>query len=133
MDADARIRAFLDGTPFAVVGASSNREKYGNKVFRAYLEDGREAFAVNPKALVVEGLKAYPDLASVPRPPHGVSVVVPPPVTERVVEKAIALGVAHLWMQPGAESEAAVQRAEEAGINTIAGGPCLLRTLGFSG
>ena len=59
------------------------------------------------------------------------SIITPPPVTERVVEEAAAAGVEHLWMQPGAESDAAVARAEELGLSVIAGGPCLLVVLGY--
>jgi uncharacterized protein len=58
-------------------------------------------------------------------------VITPPPVTEKVVEEAGRLGIRHVWMQPGAESEAAVRRARELGINVISGGPCLLVVLGF--
>ena len=54
------------------------------------------------------------------------SIVTPPAITERVVEEAIAAGVRFLWMQPGAESEAAIARAEQAGVLVIARGPCML-------
>ena len=67
-------------------------------------------------------------MLSSPVPP---SIITPPTVTERIVQDAIAAGVKHLWMQPGAESQNAVDRAREAGLNVIAGGPCLLVVLGF--
>jgi predicted CoA-binding protein len=129
--ASAKIETFLGGEPFAVVGASPDRGKYGNKVLRAYLQDGRNAYPVNPHVKEVEGLTCYPDLASLPESVHGVSIITPPPVTENIVEQAAELGIRHLWMQPGAESPAAIQRAKQAGIQVIAGGPCLLVTLGF--
>jgi predicted CoA-binding protein len=47
-------------------------------------------------------------------------------VTERIVEEAAAAGVTMLWLQSGAESPHALLRARELGIETIAGGPCLL-------
>ena len=126
-----RIDAFLEGSTFAVVGASGDRGKYGNKVLRCYLQHGRTVHPVNPGASSVEGLDCYPDLASVPRPLHGVSIITPPAVTERIVEELPACGVGHVWMQPGAESERAVTRAKALGLNVIAGGPCLLVALGF--
>ena len=52
--------------------------------------------------------------------------------SSRIVDDAIRLGVAHVWMQPGAESDTAVRRAEEAGLNVIHSGPCLLVALGFT-
>ncbi len=126
-----RIQAFLNGSPHAVVGASNDRSKYGNKVLRCYLQTGREAFPVNPSGGQIEGLVAYPDLASLRQPVHGVSIITPPRVTERIVEDAHRAGIKHLWMQPGAESAAAVKRAEALGMSVIAGGACILVVLGF--
>lgn len=126
-----RIDAFLAGAPHAVVGASRDRSKYGNKVLRAYLQNDREVYPVNPNSREVEGLATFPDLASLPRPVHGISVITRPEVTESIVEQAAGQGVKHIWMQPGAESERAVERAEELGINVIAGGPCALVTLRY--
>lgn len=131
MDSDTLIQRFLDGAPFAVAGASPDRSKYGNKCLRAYMQAGRPAIPVHPKAPEVEGLTAYPDLASLPETPHGLSIITPPAVTEGLVEEAARLGIRHLWMQPGAESEAAVERAAELGLECIAGGPCLLVVLGY--
>jgi len=127
----SRIDAFLAGEPHAVVGASNDRSKYGNKVLRAYQQNNRPAFPVHPKETEVEGVPAYKDLASLPEPVHGVSIITPYPVTEKVVEQAGQLGIKHIWMQPGAESEKAIARAEELGISVIAGGPCLLVVLGY--
>ena len=125
------IEAFLGGSAFAVVGASRDRNKYGNKVLRCYMMHDRTVYPVNPNATSVEGLHCYPDLASVPRPLHGVSVITPPAVTERILEDLPASGAGHVWMQPGAESERAVARARALGLNVISGGPCLLVALGF--
>ncbi|MEO0475945.1 MAG: CoA-binding protein [Planctomycetota bacterium] len=125
------IDAFLSGGPFAVVGASTNRAKYGNKVLRVYQQNDRPVYPINPRADEIEGLQAYPDLASLPELPHGVSIITPPAITEQVVEEAIALGIKHLWMQPGAESAKAVRNARENNINVVANGPCVLVVLGY--
>src|SRR5688500_5854934 len=119
MDVQERIEAFLRGDSFAVVGASSNREKYGNKVLRCYLQNGRKVFAVNPHEAEVEGVRCHPDLAALPEPVHGISIITPPPVTERIVADAIAAGIQHLWMQPGAESAKAVRDARDHGLSVI--------------
>lgn len=126
-----RINRFLAGSPHAVVGASTDRSKYGNKVLRAFQQMSRDVFPVHPAAEVVEGLTAYADLASLPLAVHGVSIITPPGVTESIVEQAGELGIEHLWIQPGAESAAAVARAEELGMNVISGGPCLLVVAGY--
>ena len=84
---------FLAQGPYAVVGASSDRSKYGNKVLRAYFQSGREAWPINRKAEAVEGHEGFADLASLPEVPRGISIITPPPFTEKVVEQAAALGV----------------------------------------
>jgi predicted CoA-binding protein len=132
MTEEQRIEQFLDGAPHAVVGASTDREKYGNKVLRVYQQNDRPVYPINPKAAEVEGLKAYPDLGSLPETPHGISVITPPKVTEMVVEEAAKLGIKHVWMQPGAESDAAIARAEGLGLSVIHGGACALVVLGFT-
>jgi predicted CoA-binding protein len=126
-----KIEAFLASKRFAVVGASQDREKYGNKVLRVYLQNNREVVPINPTAAEVEGLAAYRDLASVPGTIDAVSIITPPAITERVVGDAIARGIKHIWMQPGAESQKAIQAAQAAGVNVIASGPCILVSLHY--
>ena len=125
------IQDFLAQKRFAVVGASTDRTKYGNKVLRCYLQHGRDAVPVNPKDAIVEELAAFKSLAEIHPKPDAVSIITPPKVTEAVVDEAGRLGIRHLWMQPGAESDAAIARAKALGMNVIAGGPCLLVALGF--
>ena len=125
------ITAFLEGGPFAVAGASTNRDKYGNKCVRAYAQTGRTVYPINPRADEIEGLPCYPDLAACPEVPHGLSIVTPPAITATVVDEALLLGIRHLWMQPGAENADAIRTAEAAGANVIHGGPCLLVALHY--
>jgi predicted CoA-binding protein len=131
MDSKAQIKEFLRGEVFAVVGASTNREKYGNKVLRCYMQHDLVAWPVHPHEEEIEGATCARDLESLPEVVHGASIITPPQVTELVVEAAARAGIKRLWMQPGAESEAAVERARELGLDVIAGGPCLLVELGF--
>ena len=126
-----QIDLFFSGQPFAVIGASTDRNKYGNKVLRNYLQRSMRVFAINPKVDVVEGLQAYPTLKALPEKVHGVSIITPPSITERVVEEALALGVKNFWLQPGAESPKAIQIITKEETNAIYGGPCLLVVLGF--
>lgn len=131
MSTDSEITAFLDGSHYAVVGASTDRSKYGNMVLRTYLQKNMSVTPVNPRADVIEGLPAVKSLSEIEEPVHGISVITPPTITEQIVEKAIQQNIGHIWMQPGAESGAAVAAAEAAGINVIHSGPCLLVVLGF--
>jgi predicted CoA-binding protein len=131
MAIQVQIEQFLNGSPHAVVGASRDRSKYGNKVLRAYLQAGREVVPVNPFASEVEGLRAYPDLASLPTTVHGISVITPPDQVESIIAQAGVLGIQHVWLQPGSESPQALVLGGQLGMNLIAGGPCLLVALRF--
>ena len=131
MTSDTQIDRFLAQPAFAVIGASRDRSKYGNKVLRCYQQNGRTAYPVNPNADEIEGLACVPDLASLPNQVKAASIITPPKITEKIVEQAAEAGVQHLWMQPGAESKAAVERAAELKLQIIAGGPCILVTLGY--
>lgn len=131
MSDDKAIEQFLGGSSFAVVGASKNREKYGNKVLRSYLQNEMVAYPINPNTEQIENQTAYAGLGDLPEKVHGLSIITPPAVTEQVVEQAIELGIKNIWMQPGAESDKAIAQAEAAGVNVIAGGPCILVALRF--
>jgi len=120
------VDSFLAAKSFAVIGASDDPRKFGHKVFAAYLARGMAAYPVNPSAETVLERRAFPDVLSVPEPPEAVSIITPPAVTEQVMGDVIASGAAHVWMQPGAESFGAVERARRAGLNVISGGPCVL-------
>ena len=133
MTPQEKIDAFLAAGPYAVVGASQDRAKYGNKVLRCYRQHNLTAYPVNPREPEIEGLTCYPDLAALPEPVHGISIITPPAVTEGIVEQAAQAGIGRLWMQPGAESPAAVSRAEALGLSVISGGPCILVVLGYRG
>ena len=124
------IQKFLAAPSFAVVGASADPEKYGHMCYACLLRHGRTAYPVNPRAKTILGNPAYASLAALPEKVESVSIITPPEITEKVVDEAIAAGVKNVWMQPGAESELAVSKAEKAGLNVISGGPCLLVVLG---
>lgn len=131
MDRDGQIKQFLAAKKFAVVGASADRSKYGNRVLRCYQMNGLEAVPVNPKEKIIEGVGCVASVSQLADDVESLSVITPPQVTEQVVEQAIARGVKNIWMQPGAESQAAIARCEKYGINVIADGSCLLVVLGY--
>jgi predicted CoA-binding protein len=120
------IEDFLSAGPYAVVGASSDHAKFGNRVLRAYKHKEMKVYPINPREPEIEGLKAYPDLASLPEKPRGVSIITPPAVTERIVAEAADAGAKFVWMQPGAESPEAIRIARERGLEVIADGSCFL-------
>jgi uncharacterized protein len=127
----SRIEKFLSSAGFAVAGASSDRSKYGNKCLRCYLQHGMTVIGVNPKEKEVEGALCVASVADLPPEVKSLTIVTPPQVTERVVKEAIAHGIENIWMQPGAESGAAIQECEKSGVNVIADGSCILVKLGY--
>lgn len=120
------IEQFLSAKTYAVAGASARTHKYGHKVFKALLAADRETYPLNPVTEEIEGHQAYPSIADLPLVPEALSIITPPEVTRQVVADAIAAGVKHIWMQPGAEDEQASASARKAGITVIDDGSCIL-------
>jgi predicted CoA-binding protein len=110
---------FLSLKSLAVVGASRDRAKYGNIVYRELRSRGLRVFAVNPMAGEIEEDPCYPTLGDLPEKVEGAVIVVPPEETERAVRAAIAAGIRAIWMQPGAESREAIRACEENGLSTV--------------
>ena len=110
---------FLAQKTLAVVGASRDRKKFGNKAYRDLINKGYKVYAVNPHAETVEGAKCYPALAALPERVGGIVVVVPPQETEKTVSAAKAAGITRVWLQPGAESAAAVKYCDENGVRVV--------------
>jgi uncharacterized protein len=131
MTTQEKIDRFLKSPAFGVVGASTNPAKYGNKVVKAYKQNNLDAIPVNPKADEIEGLRCVSQVSDLPNDVASISIITPPSVTEQVIEQAIEKGIQHVWMQPGAESPKAVERAENAGLTVIADGSCALVVLGY--
>jgi predicted CoA-binding protein len=130
---DTQIDQFLSAPAFGVAGASDDKHKYGHKVLVCYKQHDRKAYPINPNVETVLGEPAYANVSSLPEKVESLSIITPPPVTDKVVDDAIAAGVKNIWMQPGAESPRAISKAKEAGLNVIYGGACLLVVLGYRG
>jgi uncharacterized protein len=103
----------------AIIGASSDRSKFGNKAVRAFREQGYQVYPVNPKEAEIEGLLVYKTIADVPMRPEMVSVYVPPPVLLKLLPEIARKGCDELWLNPGTESDEVLAEAERLGLNTI--------------
>jgi predicted CoA-binding protein len=123
------IEEFLKASTFAVAGASLDRSKYGNKVFRALVASGRTVYPLNRTVAEVEGHPAFASIADLPVAPESLSIVTPPQVTRQIIQQAITAGVKNIWLQPGAEDDQACQAAREAGLIVIDDGSCILVSL----
>jgi predicted CoA-binding protein len=126
-----RIEKFLAADAFAVAGASTNRDKFGNKVLRCYQHHQRQVVPINPRADEIEGLPCVAGIDQLPPEVKSLSVITPPTITEKLIPQAAAHGIENIWLQPGAQSAEAIASAEKLGLNVIADGSCLLVVLGF--
>src|SRR5262245_16159415 len=100
----------------AIIGASNNRAKFGNRAVRAYLRQGYTVVPINPHERAVEGLPAYPSVLDVPGSIDLASFYVPPEVGERVIDQVARKGIVEVWLNPGSESDALIARARTLGL-----------------
>lgn len=115
----------------AILGASTDRKKFGNKSVRAHQRAGYEVYPINPKADEIETLKAYPSLADIPAGKlDRVSVYLPPQVGLTMVEAMRAANPSEVWFNPGSENSELLAKARDAGLNVIA--DCSIVDVGFS-
>ncbi|MFZ2951196.1 MAG: CoA-binding protein [Desulfuromonadaceae bacterium] len=131
MTIQEQIEQFLASPAFGVVGASTNRHKFGNKVLRCYLQHDRKAIPVNPNEPEIEGIPCAATISDLPANTVSISMITPPAVTLKLVPLAVEKGIRNIWMQPGAEHPDAVALCREKGINVIADGSCLLVVMGY--
>ena len=103
----------------AIIGASNDRAKYGNKSVRAHLRQGYTVFPVNPRETEVEGLKAFKSITDVPARPDRISLYVPPAVVLKLLPDIAAKGCDELWLNPGTESQEVLAEANRLGLNVI--------------
>lgn len=120
MTTKADVEDFLSQEKFAVIGVSRKKSKFGNVIFRELKKKGREVYPINANADTIEDEKCYPDLKSLPEPVGGVIIVVPPAQTEQVVKDAKDAGITRVWMQQGAQSDAAITFCKENNISVVA-------------
>ena len=115
----------------AIIGASTDRAKFGNKAVRAHVAQGFEVYPVNRRADSIEGLTCYPSILDVPAPRlHRVSLYLPPAVGLKVLPDIAQKGCDELWLNPGSESDELVTRARELGFEPILA--CSIVALGVS-
>jgi len=131
MTIQEQIQQFLTSPAFGVVGASTNRQKYGNKVLRCYQQNGRKVIPVNPNEPEIEGIPCVATISDLPPDVESISMITPPAVTAKLVPLALEKGIKNIWMQPGAEHPDAVALCRERGINVIADGSCVLVVMGY--
>jgi predicted CoA-binding protein len=113
------ITEFWKGKRFAIVGVSRFHRKFGNSLYREMKKRKYEVYPVNRKGGEVEGNQIFTDLETLPQPIDGVIVTVPPHEAKHVVAQCAELGIRHVWLQQGAESEDVIRFCDEHSINVV--------------
>lgn len=103
----------------AILGASNNKEKYGYKVLEDLHNAGFKVIPINPKEKEILNLKVYSNLSSIEDKIDSVVFITKPEVTEKVLKEVKELGIKDVWMQPGSESDIAIEYCSKNGINYI--------------
>lgn len=103
----------------AIIGASNDRSKYGNKAVRAFRQQGYEVYPVNPKETAIEGLPAFKSIRDLPVRPDMISIYLPPAVLLKVLPDIAVKGCDELWLNPGTESDEVFAEAERLGLRVI--------------
>ena len=120
------VQEFLAGRRIVVAGVSRTGRAPANAIFRRFRECGYDAVPLNPNASELEGVRCYPDLASVPGQVHAVLVATHPSVGPAIVREAAARGIRHVWFHrsfgEGSVSPEALEACREAGLSPIVGG-----------
>jgi predicted CoA-binding protein len=103
----------------AVIGASSNRSKFGNRAVRAFRQQGYTVVPINPHEAEIEGLKSYASVLDVPGAIDMASFYLPPEIGLQVIDEVAGKGIPEVWLNPGAESDALIARAKALHIQPI--------------
>ena len=103
----------------AVIGASSNPRKFGNRAVRAFRRQGYTVIPVNPHELQIEGLKAYASVLDVPEAIDMVTFYVPPDIGEKVMREVARKEIPEVWLNPGSESDDLIRLARSLNVEPI--------------
>lgn len=113
------VKDFLSRKSFAVIGSFRDESKYAYKIMKDLLAKGYEVYPVNPHMSRVEGRVCYKNLSDIPVDIDVADVVTPPAVTEKIVEECLQKGIKRVWLQPGAESEKAIEFCKENNMKVL--------------
>lgn len=112
----------------AIIGASANKEKYGNKAVRAYLRKGWTVYPINPRESKIEGITCFASVLEIPEKIEYASFYVPPTIGLELLEELAEKEIPKVFLNPGAESPELVQRAKKLGIEPMV--TCSIRAIG---
>ncbi|MGI6731562.1 MAG: CoA-binding protein [Anaerovoracaceae bacterium] len=127
MDNQKKMDEMLNKKVWAVVGATANQGKTGNRIYHTLKSEGYETYAVNPNYTEMDdGSKCYASLEDLPQVPDCVDFVVPPEVTLKSLEEMDPEVNPYIWLQPGTYDDEIIEYAEKKGFKVVHNGACVM-------
>ncbi|MCK6381217.1 MAG: CoA-binding protein [Leptospiraceae bacterium] len=111
-----------------LIGATNDKTKYGNTIYRDLKSKNIEVYGINPKATTIENDKAYHTIHEPNVKPDILNFVVPPKIGIEIIRDAINSGFDNFWLQPGAESEEIISLLEANKKNYLAHSCVMVQT-----
>jgi predicted CoA-binding protein len=105
----------------AIIGASNDPNKFGNKAVRAFLQQGFSVFPLNTKESIIDGLKCYKSIQEINETIDEVSLYVPPQLVAPLLEAIAKKNIKKVWFNPGTESDLALEKAEDLNLDFSVG------------
>jgi predicted CoA-binding protein len=109
----------MQASVVAIIGASNDRRKFGNRAVRAFVRQGYTVVPINPHETEVEGLPSYRSVLEVPGRIDMASFYVPPAIGEQLIDEVARKGIPEVWLNPGSESERLIARARELSLTPV--------------
>lgn len=118
----------LDKKNWAVIGVTSNKDKYGYKIWQKLKEHGYKVYGVNPKYSFIDQEKVYSSLKDIPEKINVIDLVVPPNVSLKILGEAKEMDIEYIWFQPGTFNDKVIQKAKDLNFKILYN-DCILATL----
>jgi predicted CoA-binding protein len=115
----AAIKEFLSTRILALIGASQEKNKFGNLAYRELKSRNYQIFPVNPNIETIEGDHCYSSINELPESVNRALIITPPTETEKLVKEIALTRIEYVWMQPGSESESAILFCKENNIHLV--------------
>ena len=112
---------------YAVVGATRNKEKFGYKIYRTLINYGKKTVPVNPRYESIDGEPCFSSISEITEKPDVVVSVVPPRITDKLIDQCKNEGINIIWLQPGAYDDITLQKCDERGIEAVYGACIMLK------
>ncbi len=113
----------------AIIGASKDRMKFGNKAVRAYKQKDHVVFPINPHEKEIEGLICYGTVLEIPLDVDVASIYLPPEIGLKVIEDIVKKGIKKVYLNPGSESKDIIKKLKKNKVEALV--ECSIKAIGM--